>query len=411
MRSTCHSAPGGRWAAGVPVGNVVGMTATGQLPELALPDGIRSRYADQVNGLRVHFLEAGFETTGRPCLLLLHGFPDLAYCWRRVMPALASAGYHVVAPDLRGYGRTTGWQADYDGDLSPFRMVNEVRDMIGLVAALGYGSVEAVIGHDFGSPVAAWSALIRPDIFRAVVMMSAPFAGVAPLPLGPQPGPRRPWAADPIHQELADLPRPRKHYRLYYSTREANADMQFAPQGLHDFMRGYYHFKSADVPENQPFELAGWTAADIAQMPEYYVMDLDQTMAQTVAAHMPSAAAIAANSWLPDPELAQYVTEYGRTGFQGGLQSYRVGSSGAFDAEMQIWAGRTIDVPSAFISGRQDWGNYQTPGALEAMRTRACTKMAGVYLIDGAGHWVQQEQPEQVAALLLEFLRDAAAAC
>ena len=113
------------------------MTATGQLSELALPDGIRSRYADQVNGLRVHYLEAGFETTGRPCLLLLHGLPDLAYCWRRVMPALASAGYRVVAPDLRGYGRTTGWQADYDGDLSPFRMVNQVRDMIGLVAALG----------------------------------------------------------------------------------------------------------------------------------------------------------------------------------------------------------------------------------------------------------------------------------
>jgi pimeloyl-ACP methyl ester carboxylesterase len=145
-------------------------------------------------------------------------------------------------------------------------------------------------------------------------------------------------------------------------------------------------------------------------MPEYYVMDLDQTMAQTVAAHMPSSAAIAANHWLPDPELAQYVTEYSRTGFQGGLQSYRLGASGPFDAEMQIWAGRTIDVPSAFISGRQDWGNHQTPGALETMRTRACTKMAGVHLIDGAGHWVQQEQPEQVAALLLEFLRDAATA-
>jgi pimeloyl-ACP methyl ester carboxylesterase len=387
------------------------MSATGQLSELALPDGIRSRYADHVNGLRVHYLEAGFETTGRPCLLLLHGFPDLAFCWRRVMPALASAGYLVVAPDLRGYGRTTGWQADYDGDLSPFRMVNQVRDMIGLVAALGHTSVAAVIGHDFGSPLAAWSALIRPDIFRAVVMMSAPFAGVAPLPLGPLPGPQRPWAADPIHQELADLPRPRKHYQLYYSTREANGDMRFAPQGLHDFMRGYYHFKSADAPENQPFELAGWTAADIAQLPEYYVMDLDQTMAQTVAPHMPSAAAIAANPWLPDPELAQYVTEYARTGFQGGLQSYRIGTSGVFNAEMQIWAGCTIDVPSAFISGRQDWGNYQAPGALAAMRTRACTKMAGVHLIDGAGHWVQQEQPEQVAALLLEFLRDAAAAC
>ena len=207
------------------------MTATGPLSGLALPAGIRSRYADHVNGLRVHYLEAGFETTGRPCLLLLHGFPDLAYCWRRVMPALAGAGYRVVAPDLRGYGRTTGWQAGYDGDLGPFRMLNQVRDMIGLVAALGHVSVEAVIGHDFGSPVAAWSALIRPDIFRAVVMMSAPFAGVAPLPLGPQPSPRRPWAADPIHQELASLPRPRKHYRLYYSTREANGDMQFARRG------------------------------------------------------------------------------------------------------------------------------------------------------------------------------------
>jgi pimeloyl-ACP methyl ester carboxylesterase len=326
------------------------------------------------------------------------------------MPALADAGYHVVAPDLRGYGRTTGGQDGYDGDLGPFRMVNQVRDMTGLVAVLGYTSVAAVIGHDFGSPVAAWSALIRPDVFRAVVLMSAPFGGVAPLPLGSPPAPRRPWAADPVHQELAALPRPRKHYRLYYSTREANADMQFAPQGLHDFMRGYFHFKSADEPQNQPFELGGWTAADLAQLPEYYVMDLDQTMAQTVAAHMPSAAAVAANSWLPDPELAQYVTEYGRTGFQGGLQNYRVGSSGAFDAETQVWAGRTIDVPSAFISGRQDWGSYQTPGALEAMRTRACTRMAGVHLIDGAGHWVQQEQPEQVTALLLEFLRDAAAA-
>ena len=390
------------------------MTATGPLPELALPDGIRSQYADQVNGLRLHYLEAGFETAGRPCVLLLHGFPDLAYCWRRVMPALARAGYQVVAPDLRGYGRTAGWQAagwqtSYDDDLRPFRIVNHVRDMIGLVAALGHTSVAAVVGHDFGSGVAAWSALLRPDIFRSVVLMSAPFGGVPPLPLGPQPGPPRPWAEDPIHQELARLPRPRKHYRLYYSTRPANADMQFAPQGLPDFIRGYYHFKSADAPENQPFELAGWTAAEIAQLPEYYVMDLDQTMPQTVAAHMPSADAIAANRWLPDSELAVYATEYARTGFQGGLSAYRIGS-GVFDVENQIWAGRTIDVPAAFISGRQDWGNYQTPGALAAMRTRACTKFAGVQLIDGAGHWVQQEQPEQVAAHLLEFLADAAAA-
>ena len=93
---------------------------------------------DGINGLRMHVLEAGFETPGRPCVLLLHGFPELAYSWRKVMPALAAAGYHVIAPDQRGYGRTTGWDADYDGDLNSFRLPNLVRDAIGLVSAFGY---------------------------------------------------------------------------------------------------------------------------------------------------------------------------------------------------------------------------------------------------------------------------------
>ena len=88
------------------------------LPDIPLPAGIRSRYVDNINGLRMHVLEAGFETKGRPCMLLLHGFPELAFTWRKVMPALAAAGYHVIAPDQRGYGRTTGWDADYDGDLA-----------------------------------------------------------------------------------------------------------------------------------------------------------------------------------------------------------------------------------------------------------------------------------------------------
>ena len=86
-----------------------------------LPRGIRARFVDNINGLRMHVLEAGFEQKGRPCLLLLHGFPELAYSWRKVMLPLAAAGYHVVAPDLRGYGRTIGWDGDYDGDLGSFR--------------------------------------------------------------------------------------------------------------------------------------------------------------------------------------------------------------------------------------------------------------------------------------------------
>src|ERR1700710_2731395 len=140
-------------------------TSMSTLPDLPLPASIRSRYVDSINGLRMHVLEAGYETKGRPCVLLLHGFPELAYSWRRVMPALAEAGYHVVAPDQRGYGRTTGWDGDYDGDLASFRLFNLVRDTLGLVLALGYERVAAVVGHDFGASVAAWCALLRPDVF------------------------------------------------------------------------------------------------------------------------------------------------------------------------------------------------------------------------------------------------------
>src|SRR3954453_17035817 len=136
------------------------------LAELPLPAGIRPRFVENINGLTMHVLEAGHEEQGRPCILLLHGFPELAYSWRKVMLPLAAAGYHVVAPDQRGYGRTTGWDARYDGDLSSFGLLNAARDALGLVSALGYRSVAAVIGHDFGSSVAAWVALLRPDIFR-----------------------------------------------------------------------------------------------------------------------------------------------------------------------------------------------------------------------------------------------------
>src|SRR5881628_2630220 len=117
--------------------------------------GIRSRTVPNVNGLTVHVLEAGFDTAARPAILLLHGFPELAYSWRKVMLPLASAGYHVIAPDMRGFGRTTGWDDSYDADVFPFRHANLVRDVIGLVFAFGYRTA-AVVGRDAGSPVAAY---------------------------------------------------------------------------------------------------------------------------------------------------------------------------------------------------------------------------------------------------------------
>jgi len=365
--------------------------------DAGLPKGVRSRFIDGVNGLRMHVLEAGFEAEERPAILLLHGFPELAYSWRKVMPALASAGFHVIAPDQRGYGRTTGWDGDYDGRLASFRLFNLVHDALDLVFALGHRRVVAVIGHDFGSPVAAHCALIRPDVFTSVVMMSAPFAG-APAP-GPAPAP-----AFDIHADLARLTPPRKLYQWYYSGRSADADMSGAPQGVHDFLRAYYHFKSADWPGNRPHPLAAWSAEELAKLPDYYVMPLDQGMAEVVAPHMPSAAQIAACRWLHDDELAVYSAEFVRTGFQGGLQWYRCGTSGIGARDLRLFARRTIDVPSLFIAGASDWGVYQAPGAFEALGTRVCTRFEGSHLIPDAGHWVQQEQPEAVVELLLRFL-------
>ena len=300
--------------------------------------------------------------------MLLHGFPELAYSWRKVMLPLAAAGYHVIAPDQRGYGRTTGWDDSYDADPDPFRILNMTRDAIGLVYALGHRSVAMVVGHDAGAPVASWAALIRPDIFRSITHHELAIRRRArrcpSTPPTARPLPRPAITDDELDAELAKLNPPRKYYQNYQRTRGANDDMLHAPQGLHAFFRAYYFYKSADYKGNNPHPLKARTAEEMAQIPTYYVMEKDKGMAATVAPFMPSADQIASCKWLTEAEVEVYATEYGRTGFTGALQGYRVrrGSDPKSIAEMHTFSGRTIDVPSQYIGGKERLGRLSNAG-------------------------------------------------
>jgi pimeloyl-ACP methyl ester carboxylesterase len=367
---------------------------------------IKSSVLENVNGLNIHYLESGHRSENKGLIVLLHGFPELAFSWRKIMPMISDRGYHVIAPDQRGFGKTTGWDDTYTKDLSSYHHVNLVRDVIGLVKGLGYESAESVIGHDSGAGIAALSTVIRPDIYKSVVMMSAPFGGVPALPpTGPD---RTPFVSptDKINPELAKLERPRKHYQYYYRTIRANTDMTTSKEGIHSFLRGYYHHKSADWKLNDPFPLDKWSAEQLALMPTYYVMDLAEDMPTTVAKEMPSQDEIRRCLWLTDEELSVYSQEYYRTGFQGGLNWYRASNSEENKQKLELFSGMKIDVPSLFIVGRQDWGAFQIPGSLDTLEKHACSNMKGIKFVDSAGHWVQQEQPEVTFQLIESFLQD-----
>jgi pimeloyl-ACP methyl ester carboxylesterase len=366
--------------------------------DLPLPAGVRSRFIAPVNKLKMHVLEAGSPSSNRR-ILLLHGFPELAFSWRHQMTALADDGYYVVAPDLRGYGRTTGFQADAGADPINCSLPWLANDITALVAALGWSEVHAVIGHDLGSLLAAWCGLIRPDIFRAVVMVAVPFGGPPSWPTPPDDRPSRLAAA------VAALPAlGREHYQWYFSTPRAARDMDDPPQGMHDFLRGYFHVKSADWTANQPHDLGTIDAAALAALPHYYVLPLGIGMPAAVRPDMPTQLEVAACSWLPDDDLAVYAREFSRTGFQGGLQWYRNLTGEREINTLRLFGGRTLDVPAGFIAGDSDWAVHQIPGTFTAMQERACTNLRSCDIVAGAGHWVQQEQSGVVNEWLLGFL-------
>ncbi|KAL7621451.1 hypothetical protein AAE478_008774 [Parahypoxylon ruwenzoriense] len=381
------------------------------LPALPLPEGIAEDYVDCSTscGLTWHVLKAG--EPGRPLVLFCHGYPELAYSWRKVLPKVAEAGYYCVAMDQRGYGRTKGWprrQPFEEVDLNDYVFTNLVRDLVCLVYALGYTETHSIVGHDFGGVSSAMAALMRPDIFRSTIQMSHPHHRPAEPTLGENQRTGERKEKVNIQAELAKLTPPRKHYKWYNSTAQAATDWENPPQGLESFLRGYFHLKSADWDKNAPQPLEKWSAEELAAMPEYYIMRAEHSMPDAVAANMVGEDASRTERWLTPEALRIYCDEWRRTGFQGALNWYRAQTASTPQAarDVLLFAGRRIEVPCAFISGKQDWGNYQQPGAFESYEDPRTVKEGcyrGAKLIEGAGHWVQQEQPEAVVREILAF--------
>lgn len=319
---------------------------------------------------------------------------------------LASAGHHVVAFDQRGYGRTHS--PDGPIPLSEFRLLNLVNDVVVLVHALGHTKVKCIVGHDFGAVTAALCALARPDYFESVVLMSHPFKGAPESPLRPADELSQESQATDMEAELAKLDRPRKHYKWYYCTPDAHQEMLEPKEELPGFLRGYFHLKSADWDGNDPHPLEAWKAAELAKMPRYYIMDKKDSMREAVARDMAGEDARVvlekSRRWLSDEELAVYVEEYSRNGFQGGLNWYRVQTQPDVTRELEIFAGKKIEIPCLFVSGKKDWGSFQEPGAVEKMN-KVCTDFRGARYIEGAGHWLPQERPQEAVEEILGLLK------
>lgn len=244
-----------------------------------------------------------------------------------------------------------------------------------------------------------------------VVMMSHPFSAIPWFSIGSN---EHGVAVDEPNnviakclEDLSNLEFKKKHYKWYYSSPNANEEMTYPKQGLKDFLRGYFYLKSGNnTLYDDPFKLKAWDAEELDKMPGYYIMPMHKSMSEYVAEDMmqvPNRARAPAKQWLTDDELQVYVDEFRRNGFQGGLNYYRVGTSSQFQSDLEPFRGKKIEVPSLFVSGDKDWGPYQTPGALDEMK-EACPGSKGFLDVYGAGHWVMQEEPQQVVTFIRRFL-------
>ena len=314
--------------------------------------GVFAHRTVETNGIHMHIVEAG----DGPLVVLLHGFPEGWYSWRSQLAALAAAGYHAVAPDQRGYGQT-----DRPADVRAFSMLHLVGDIVGLIGALGEKTA-IVVGHDWGANVAWNTALFRPDLVRAVAALSVPL---------------RPRIARPPLEVYLEALGP-SFYQLYFqepgvAERELENDVRHAMKAI----------------------LCG-ESGDATRVPDLLVTDGGFLGGLEILDPLPS--------WLTERDLDHWTGEFTRTGFAGGLNWYRnVNQNWELLAP---WSGAQVTVPALYIVGDRD-DVYQVPGVTEfvqGLKDRV-PKLARMLVLEGCGHWTQQERPAEVNAALLEFLR------
>ncbi|MBN9517860.1 alpha/beta hydrolase [bacterium] len=309
----------------------------------------------QTNGIRIHVAGAG----SGPLVVLLHGFPEGWYSWRHQLAALAAAGYHAVAPDQRGYGRT-----DRPDAVEAYDILTLTADVVGLVHELG-AETAVVVGHDWGAPVAWHSALLRPDVFRAVGLLSVPY-----LP--------RAWGEPRPTEAMRALAGEGQFYQLYFqepgrAEAELEADVRRA-------VTMFLYAASGDAPPEKRWR---------------FLFGRDERLLDTggMPDRMPD--------WLTEADLNHFTDEFTRTGFRGALNWYR--NIDRMWETTRFLCGAKLRQPALFAAGEQDAVVAMYRAAVEALPATVPDLRVNT-LLPGAGHWVQQERPAEVNELLLRFL-------
>ena len=209
-----------------------------------------------------------------------------------------------------------------------------------------------------------------------------------------------------INKKLSLLKPKKKHYQYYFSSHSASNNIMKSKQELKNFFRNYFHFKSYAYKNNKPFRLKNFNAKDFSKMPEYYIMPFNLGITQTVKKYAPSLSEITYCNWLNNEDLNFYIKNFLKSGIKKPLYWYRVMLSKKEKLRIiKLNLPRCISIPSIFISGSADWGMYQKPGDLESMESSFLKNYFGRFIIDKAGHWVQQEQPNKTFKAIINFLK------